>query len=190
VKLLEVVVAAVIAAFVVWGLLALANRVVATAASLDARLNAEANADRLVERLASDAVSAWTVSAPSANEIDFSSEDGSHRPFAWSYRYDATRQTVTRSSGEIFGAIGGFSATNESVNDLANPSAIAYDPLLAGSKVTSSPGNAFVTLHLLGVGVDRTECFASGAAPTSFTVIVQYTPSPAPLVTATPTPLR
>lgn len=163
---------------------------VATAASLNTRLNATANADRLVERLATDAASAWTVSASSPNEIDFFSEDGSHRPLRWLYRFDPTQQTVTRSSGEIFSAIGGFTASNADVTDLANPTTDAYDPLLGSSTITSTPGNTLVALHLLGTGVDRTEFFASGAAPTSFTVVVHYTPSPTPLVTATPAPLR
>jgi hypothetical protein len=190
VKLVEILVGAAIAAFALWGLVAFANRMATTAASLHNRLNAVASTDRLVERLATDATSAWTVSASSQNEIDFVSEDGSHRPFAWSYRFDPTQQTVTRSSGEVFGAVSGFSATNASLSDLANPTAVAYDPLLSPSSVTSVPGNALVALHLLGIGVDRTELFASGAAPTSFTVVVQYTPSPTPLVTATPAPLR
>jgi hypothetical protein len=190
VKLVEVVVGAAISAFVLWGLVAFANRMVATAASLNGRLVAAASADRLVERLATDAVSAWTVSAPSPNEIDFFSEDGSHRTFAWSYRFDPTQQTVTRSSGEVFSAISGFVASNADASDLTNPSAAAYDPLLRQSNVTSVPGNAFVVLQLVGTGVSRTEYFASGAAPTGFTVVVQYTPSPTPLTTATPAPLR
>jgi len=190
VKLVEIVVGAAITAFVLWGLVAFANRMVATAASLNGRLNAIASADRLVERLATDAASAWNVSAPSPSEIDFFSEDGSHRPYQWSYRFDSTLQTVTRSSGEVFSAIGGFTASNADVTDLANPTAVAYDPLLRSSTVTSAPGNTFVAVHLLGTGVDRAEFFASGAAPTNFTVVVQYTPSPTPLVTATPAPLR
>ena len=189
---MEVVVAAAIAAFVLWGLVALANRMVATAASLNARCStAQAGADRLVERLASDATSAWSVSAPSAREIDFYGEDGSHRPFTWSYRFDATQQTVTRSSGEVFAVVGGFSAGNANVSDLANPAAIAYMTRCSPDRpLRARPRQPFVTLHLLGVGVERTESLASGAVPTSFTVVVRFTPSPTPLATATPTPLR
>lgn len=188
--LVEVLVGAAIGMFVVWGLVALANRLVFSASSLNARLNAQAAADRLVERLSIEAASAWTVWSPANNEIDFSSEDGSHRPFTWSYVYDAMRKTVTRSTGEVLAGIDGFDASPADVTDLANSAAAAYDPLFAGSRATSTPANKLVSLHLVAAGVDRTELLASGTAPTSFTVVVTYTPSPAPLATATPIPLR
>ncbi|HVA27760.1 MAG TPA: prepilin-type N-terminal cleavage/methylation domain-containing protein [Candidatus Baltobacteraceae bacterium] len=188
--LVEILVAAAIAAFVVWGLVALADRFVANAATLNARLNAQATADRLVERIASDAVSAWTLSAPTPDEIDFFAEDGSHRPFTWAYRYDAATRRVTRSTGEVFDALDGFSARAVDVSDLWNPGAAAYDPLFARSHASSTTGNALVALHLTGSGVDRTEVLASGSSPTTFTVVVRFTPSPAPIATPTPIPLR
>jgi hypothetical protein len=190
VRLVEVIAGAAIAAFLMWGLVAMAGRLAASADSLNGRLNAEANADRLIERLSSDAASAWTVSAPNANEIDFYAEDGSHRPYAWAYRYDASAKTVTRSTGEVLGSFDSFSASAATVGDLAISGSSAYDPLFAGASTPSEPGNALVALHITGTGVDRTELLASGAAPTTFTVVVTYTPSPTPIATATPTPLR
>jgi len=188
--LVEVVVGAAIGVFLVWGLVVLADRWAFAISNLNARLNSQAAADRLVERLSVEAASAWTVWAPSAHEIDFFAEDGSHRPFTWSYAYDPTQKTVTRSTGEVLTGLDGFDAAAADVTDLANPSAVAYDPLLAGSHATSVAGNALVSLHLLANGVDRTELLASGTAPTTFTVVVRYTPSPAPVATPTPIPLR
>ncbi len=188
--LVEVVVGAAIAAFVMWGLLAMAGRLVSAASSLNGRLNAEAGADRLVERLSSEAASAWSVSAPDANDLDFYAEDGSHRPYTWTYHYDAAEKTVTRSTGEVLGSFDSFSASAATVNDLATSGAAAYDPLFAGATATSVPGNALVALHITGSGVDRTELLATGSVPTNFTVVVTYTPSPAPAATATPIPLR
>lgn len=188
--LVEVAIGAAIAALVTWGLVTLSARLAAAASSLDARLVTQAAADRLIERLSSDAASAWTVSAPSPDEIDFFAEDGSHRPLTWSYRYDAASRIVTRSSGEAFGPFTSFVASAAEIGDLWNPASTAYDPLFAGSSATSVPGNALVVLHLAGSGVDRTEPFASGSAPTTFTVVVTYTPSPAPAATPTPVPLR
>lgn len=181
VSLLEVLIGAAIAALVLLGLVATVDRLAASTASLDARLVAQADTARLLERLSSDAQSAWSVTAPSSDEIDFTAEDGSHRPYRWSYRFDPVAQTVTRSTGDVLGGIAGFDASAASLSD---------DPLFAGSTMPAEPATALTAVHVTGAGVDTTVMLASGTAPTSFTVVVSYTPSPTPLVTPTPTPLR
>ena len=199
--LVESLVGAAIGVILIWGLLTAANRLVFSAASLNARLVAQSGADRLTERLSAEAESAWAVWTPANTEIDFFSEDGSHRQFDWSYTYDPAQKTVTRSTGETYGPFDGFNASAVDVTALANPSASGFDPLFANSAATSvryplpeQPdaigGNTLVALHLVGSGVDRTDLFASGMAPTAFTVLVVYTPSPTPATTATPIPLR
>jgi type II secretory pathway pseudopilin PulG len=199
--LVELLIGATIGVFVVWCVLAATARMSATAASLDARLTAQTNADHLEERLASDAASAWAVWAPSPGEIDFFSEDGSHRIFHWAYTYDMNARTVTRSTGEVVGDIEAFVAANAPVSALADPSAPAYDPLFTASQAPLVPfafaepagaigGNGIVTLQLRAGGAERSDRLSSVTAPTAFTVVVRYTPSPSPVITPTPVPLR
>jgi len=199
--LAELLIGAAIGAFILWGLLAAVARLAIGAAALDTRLVAQSNAARLIERLSSDATGAWAIWAPSPQEIDFFSEDGSHRIFHWSYTYDAAAHAVTRSTGEVLDHIDGFTATNAAVTDLRDPSAPAYDPLLAASYAPAVAypfavpagaigGNRILMLHTIADGVDRTDRFSSATAPTAFTIVVRYTPSPGPLVTPTPVPLR
>jgi type II secretory pathway pseudopilin PulG len=163
--------------------------------SLDVRVQSSSAAERLAERLETEAASAWAVYAPGPSEVDFFSEDGSHRAYTWSYAYDAATKMVARSSGERFGPFDSFSVTAVSVAQLG-----AIDPLFSGARATpvtyryaasaqAIGGNALVDVHVAGSGVDRTMLLASATAPTTFTVVVNYTPSPAPVPTATPTPL-
>jgi type II secretory pathway pseudopilin PulG len=216
--LIETTIGAAIAAMVILGLVVLADRYAAAASALNARLTAQASADRLFERLSSEAASAWAVFVPASDvlgnanadghELDFFSEDGSHRPYAWAYLYDPTSKTLTRyayapgaapGAGEPAGAFDAFSVSSEDVSALSDPSGAAYDPLFAASSAppvhyafaampSAQAGNGLVRIHVTASGVDRTEVLASGTAPTAFTVMIAYTPSPPPPATPTPSP--
>jgi hypothetical protein len=50
-------------------------------------------------------------------------------------------------------------------------------------------GNRLVVVQIVASGVNRSVLLASEDAPTTFTVVVDYTPSPAPVVTPTLTPV-
>jgi len=216
--LIEILVGAAIAFFVMWGLVAFAARSAAWTQASNQRLNASANAGRLLERLSSEAASAWAVYVPSTDvlgannadghEVDFFSEDGAHRIYRWAYRFDATSKTLTRYAlgangplaGDALGDIDAFSASAQSVRALGSPSSPAYDPLFATASAPDVPfsfaavpnalgGNRLVAITLVASGVDRNVVLASEDAPTAFTVVVNYTPSPSPAVTPTVTPL-
>ncbi len=216
--LVETLVGAAIAAIVLWGLVAAANRLAAWTTAADQRVTAQAGAWRLLERLSSEAASAWAVYVPATDvlgnsnadghEVDFFSEDSSHRPYGWSYTYDATSHIVTRyaiaggvaTGGDTIADIDSFVATPANVTQLSDSSSPAYDPLFAGAAAPDVPfsfsampsatgGNRLVAIQLVASGVDRTVLLASEDAPTAFTVVVNYTPSPAPIATATPSPL-
>ncbi|MBV8639690.1 MAG: prepilin-type N-terminal cleavage/methylation domain-containing protein [Candidatus Eremiobacteraeota bacterium] len=212
--LVELMIGAAITAIVIGALVAFASRLTLTTTALGARVQSQSAAERLMERLTTEAASAWAVYVPSTDvngnanadghEIDFFSEDGSHRPYSWSYTFDATHQQITRyayapgapaSPGETIGPVDRFTATTVSVTQLGS-----VDPLFAGATATpvsygfdtaasAVGGNALVQLQIRSFGVDRSELLASGTAPTTFTVIVNYTPSPTPVATATPFPL-
>lgn len=216
--LVEVVAGAAIGAVLLWCVLTFADRTIFGAQALDVRLQASAGAVHALERMTSEAASALAVYVPATDafgnsngdghEVDFFARDASHRPYAWAYDFDPGAKTVTRYSlgggapvaGETLAHIDGFSATPATVNDLDNAASPAYDPLFAGTNAADVPftftdmpgaigGNRLVVLQITASGVARRATLASADAPTSFTVIVTYTPSPTPVVTPTPAPL-
>jgi hypothetical protein len=212
-------VGAAIAAVLLWVLVAGADRLAAWTAAANLRVVAQAGSWRLLERLSSEAASAWAVYVPrndvlgasntDGHEVDFFSEDSSHRPYVWAYNYDATSKTVTRytagangtvTPGDTIADVDAFVATSVTVAQLSEPSSPAYDPLFAGALAPDVPfsfaaqpaatgGNRLVAIQLDASGVVRNVLLASEDAPTAFTVVVNYTPSPMPIATPTPTPL-
>jgi hypothetical protein len=218
--LIETVIGAAIAVVLIWGLVALADRYAAASLALNERLVAQTSTDRLAERLSAEAASAWAVFVPlsdvfgnangDGHEIDLFTEDGSHRPYAWAYRFDAKSKIVTRYAyvpgsapvaGEEIGIYEGFSAAAYDAAAVSDPSSLAYDPVFASSSAPAVQytfaampgaygGNGIVLLHIVGDGVDRSIVLCSGTAPTSFTIAITFTPSPPPLATATPAPVQ
>lgn len=202
------------------GLVLLADRLVAWANAANLRVNASANAGRLIERLSSEAASAWAVYVPptdalgqsnaDGHELDFFSEDGAHRVYAWAYIFDAADKSLTRYTivsggapvaGDVIADIDTLRATAASVSSLSASSSAAYDPLFASANAADVPyafsampgaigGNRLVVLQIVASGVSRNVLLASEDAPTAFTVVVNYTPSPAPVASPTPAPPR
>jgi hypothetical protein len=209
VKLIEALVAAAVAFILTWLLVRLAGQTVFAASHLNARLDARSATDRLAERLESDAAGAWSVFVPDddvfgasnadGHELDFATEDASHRTYWWAYGYAASTQRVTAYvyapgskpiAGDVFDGIGGFGAESRRVTALSDPRSDVYDPLFAGTTVTAvdfdfgwstalaNGGNGLTRVQLQAPGVDRTILLSSATAPTHFTVVVQYTPAP------------
>jgi type II secretory pathway pseudopilin PulG len=207
-SLVEVLVASAIAFALGWALLSLLHVTSFAATRMDARLRARDGAARLTERLESDAGGAWSVFVPpqdvagasnaDGHELDFVTEDASHRSYWWAYGYDAASSRVTAFayapgaapvSGETFDGIASFSARQYALSALAKPASRIYDPLFAGAQFApvdvvlpwgapAAGGNRLVRVHLGALGSDRTLTLASATAPTHFTVIVDYTPAP------------
>lgn len=207
-SLAEILVASAIAltigALLVW----LTHSTVLAAAHLDRRLSSRSSIDRLAERVTSDASSAWSVFVPArdvlgnanadGHELDFVSEDASHRSCWWAYDFSAEASQVTvyayapgtpPSAGDAYSGVNAFSAETHALGDLADPSSDVYDALFTGDVLTpvdvpfdwggnAVGGNHLVRLHVAGEGADRTMLLATGTAPTHFTVLVDYTPSP------------
>lgn len=211
--LIETVVGAAIGVTILWCMLAFADRMIFWSASANERLNAVANAERLVERMSSEAASSLAVYVPATDalgasngdghEVDFFTEDGAHRTYGWAYNFATATKTVTRytldpgnaaTAGDTLADIGSFRARPLTVSQLG-----AYDPLFAGATASDVPytfaampgalgGNRLVAVQITASGVNRSVLLASADAPTAFTVVVTYTASPAPLATATPVP--
>ena len=217
--LIEVMIAATVAGFLTWTLLALAHHGIRVAQALNARAVAASAADSLQERLESDAAGAWAVWVPAndilkntnsdGHELDFLSQDASHRVYAWAYRFDAASSLVTRYAyatgaaplaGEIYGPLATFQASEFAVSELRNAASSFYDPLFVNANMAAYTypltsiagahgGNAIVRIRIGGVGVAIDDAIASATAPAHFTIIATYTPTPVPAATATPTPL-
>lgn len=211
--LIELLVGAAIAAVVLLLAVTFVARLTGWTASLDRRVQSNGAAERLMDRLETEAASAWAVYVPATDvlgnanadghEIDLYAQDGSHRPYQWAYAYDAASKTITRYSdapgvgaqaGEQIGPLDAFSAVAVDVTQLGT-----MDSLFAGATAprvryafpatSAVGGNALVDVTFTASGVNRDELLASGTAPTTYTVVLTYTPSPAPLATATPPPL-
>ena len=216
--LIETLVGAAIAAIMIWSLLVLADRMIVWGNAANLRVNASANAGRLIERLSSEAAGAWAVFVPATDalgksnadghEVDFFSEDGAHRVYAWAYTFNAATTSLTRYAivsggaplaGDVIAGIDTFKATPASVSSLSSSSSAAYDPLFASASAVDVPytfsampsatgGNRLVAVQIVASGVSRNVVLASEDAPTAFTVVVNYTPSPAPVASPTPVP--
>ena len=128
--LLETIVGAAIGVLLVWGVLAFADRMLAWGNAANQRVNAVANAERLIERMSSEAASSWAVFVPATDalgasnsdghEVDFFTEDGAHRTYGWTYTFSAATKTLTRyaldpgnaaSAGDQLADIDDFSAS-------------------------------------------------------------------------------
>lgn len=208
-SLIEVLVATAIASIVGWQLLILTHTTILEAAHLDERLRGRTAVDRLDEGLASDAATAWSVFVPprdvngmtdaDGHELDFVTEDASHRSYWWAYTFDAAARRVTKYAytrdgppvaGEVYDGIEAFQARAHPITDLTKRANEAFDPLFADADVTpvdmpfgwnaaATGGNHFVRLAFAASGSDRVAILASGTAPSHFTVVVDYTPPPA-----------
>jgi type II secretory pathway pseudopilin PulG len=194
-SLIELLVAAAIAFVIGWQLLALTHTTILGADRLDARLRAQGAVDRLEERLAGDAATAWSVFVPpraldgtnnsDGHEIDFVTEDAAHRSFWWAYSYDAAAARVTnyayvpggaRVAGETYEGVTVFAAGVHPISDLRRPQSEAYDPLFANATVT--PVAVPFGWNPQAVGGNHLVI-----VPSRFTIVVDYTPAP-----VTPTP--
>jgi type II secretory pathway pseudopilin PulG len=212
--LVEVLAGVATATIVLSLLVGLAARLTRSAASVETLAQASNAAGLLATRLDAETASAWAVfvppsdldGAPNADghELDFYTEDGAHRPYTWAYRFDAVAHSVTRYAyapgdspvaTDTFSPIDSFAATTLRATEIASA-----DPLLAGATVTdvaypmpSMPaavgGNGAVQLRVGAAGVALQRLLTSQTVPTTFTVLVRYSPSPPPVATPTPTPI-
>lgn len=191
-----------------WQLLTLTHTLSAGAQRLNRSRSSRLAADRLGERLRSDATAAWSLFVPPADrfgrtnsdghELDFVTEDARHRTLWWAYVFDSSARRVIRygydpggtlRAGEAYDGIDRFSAAAYPITDVVRPESPVYDPLFAGAGVTAvdvpfgwragvSGGNRLTDVRYRGGGSMRDEPLASGASPSRFTVVFFYTPPP------------
>ncbi len=167
---------------------------------------ARTGTEQLLERMRSEAASAWSISVPASDldgqsnadghEVDFTTQDATRRTYRWAYRYDASARSLTRFAvaagaspepGAVLSGITAFSAKSYPATAIADAASPIYDPLFAGASVVpvsyalndgSVAGNGFVEIAITGAGVSRSELLSTSIAPTQFTVVIEYTPTP------------
>ena len=216
--LIEVMVAGAVAALVLLCISALVPHVAGAAASLNARLRGQSAAEHVIDRITAEAATAWAVYVPpndvlgdantDGHELDFFSEDGAHRTYAWAYRYDGNAKVLTRYAfaagaaplaGESLGGFDAFHARTVAASAVSTPGSALYDPLFAQAappdvthEFAAMPGalggNALTRVSLSAGGIAFDAVVASATAPTAFTIAVRYTPVPI-VQTPTPSPL-
>lgn len=150
------------------------------------------------------------------HEVDFFARDAHSRPYFWAYEYSSAAQTVQRylyanpgdpavPDGPPVGGVTAFSAQTFPLTALSDPSAPLYSALYAGVRLAPATvrfgfpgadwiagGNQLTYVRARWAGTADALVLATQTAPTGFTVVVRYTPSPAPgaspAAPATPAP--
>lgn len=204
--LLDLAIGAVVGLTVFAFLVSLLHMLVLTVSSRHTLLLARTQAAQLLERMQSEAASAWSITVPPSDvfgtnnadghEVDFTTEDSTRTLYRWAYRYDSGAQSVTRyvvAAGaspqpEVStSGVTAFAVRIYPAGEIGDPASPIYDPLFAALPVTpvsyalpdgSVAGNAFAHVVLDAAGTSVTDLLSTGVAPTQFTVIVQYTPPP------------
>jgi prepilin-type N-terminal cleavage/methylation domain-containing protein len=202
--LVEVLIAAGISVMLAAIAIGIAHAAIGWSQRTSARANAQAALDRLEERFDAESAGAWSVFVPATDvfgttnldghEVDMANEDALRRPSFRAYLYDANAHTIAEyvygspgaapiATGEVTANVTAFVATNGKASALAGPLfanatiADASVPLSFG--IPEAVGGNRLTLVSATIGhFERDVVLASATAPSSYTVVLRYTPAP------------
>ncbi|HVS46821.1 MAG TPA: type II secretion system protein [Verrucomicrobiae bacterium] len=140
------------------------------------------------------------VSNADGHEFDIATQDDRRRRSYRAYVYDAARQRLSEylyatpgdpptATGDVSSGVTAFAAQTQSPSTLQQSGDALYDPLFARSTIVDADvavglgaqalgGNRLTRIHIATNGFDRTVMLASGTAPSSFTIVLTYTPPP------------
>ncbi|HEY5256871.1 MAG TPA: hypothetical protein VIJ12_00670 [Candidatus Baltobacteraceae bacterium] len=134
------------------------------------------------------------------HEFDIATQDDLRRPSYRAYLYDAASRRVSEYTygapgaaplaGDVSENVVAFDAHTQPLSTLQRAGDPFYDSLFAKSTIVDADvpvgmgpvalgGNRVTRVHIIVGRVERTVMLASGTAPSSFTVILTYTPPPA-----------
>lgn len=145
------------------------------------------------------------------HEVDFFARDGKQQPYFWAYTFDSSAQTLTRyrfaspngtpTKDVTYSGITAFSAQTYPVTALKDSRTPIYSALYASAALQSgivhfypgmpwiAGGNNITDVHIEASGGFRRDLeLVTTTAPSGFTVVLNYTPSPTPSPIASPTP--
>lgn len=142
------------------------------------------------------------------HEVDFFARDSKQQPYFWAYTYDASGHAVTRyrftapgsapTSDVIYSGITSFAAHTYPVTGLQDATTPIYSTLYNGAALQSgivhfypsmpwiAGGNNITYVHFEGATLKRDLELVTQTAPSGFTVVLNYTPSPSPTPAAAP----
>jgi len=175
-------------------------------ASLADRLEADANSAWAVF---TPPVDVYGSANDDGHELDFFLRDAQNRAHFWAYFYDKSNRRIKRllygaaggapmPDGDPIGGIDVFSARTYPVTSLQDPESAIYSPLyrnanLRPAAVRFDPvrpwiagGNQITGVRLRSAQFVREIQLSTRTAPSGFTIVLPYTPSPS----ATPIPNR
>lgn len=141
------------------------------------------------------------VSNDDGHELDMFRRDQESRSQFWAYRFDETAHAVTRYlysdigsnpvADETYAGITSFSARTYPVTALSDPSSAIYSPLFKGVGLTPASvrffgdqhpevagGNQITHVRVATAVTVRDLLLATESAPSGFTIVLRYTPSP------------
>lgn len=145
------------------------------------------------------AIDVLRASNADGHEFDIATVDSQRRPSFRAYRYDAATHTLTEyayaspGSAPIVGSavadVSAFEAHTYPASALADGTSPAYDPLFARAHIENADvavglgaealgGNRITRIRIASEREDRTIVLSSETAPSNFTVVLTYTPSP------------
>ncbi len=142
------------------------------------------------------------------HEVDFFARDGKQQPYFWAYNYDSSAHALTRyrfaspggsaTKDVTYSGVTAFSAQTYPITALQDSSTPVYSPMYGGARLQSgivhfypgmpwiAGGNNITYIHVEASGFRRDLQLATSTAPSGFTVVLNYTPSPAPTAAGGP----
>jgi Tfp pilus assembly protein PilV len=169
------------------------------AATLADRLQADASSAGAIFSPPADA---YGSSNSDGHEVDFFVRDAQNRAHFWAYVYDKANRRIQRvlygapgdtpaEDGAPFTGIDAFTARTYPVTALQDPESLIYSPLYANANLHAATvrfdparawiagGNNISDVRLRSGNVSRELQLSTQTAPSGFTVLLRYTPSPA-----------
>ena len=181
------------------------ERAEATIAALSDRLEAEEDSAWAIFTPPTDVLGA---SNADGHEVDFFTRDAQSRAYFWAYRYDAAARSLQRylyaspgatpiADGPPLSDITNFFAQTYPVTALQDPSGPIYSALYNGAPLVPATvrfgfadrpwiagGNQITFVRIETMQSVRTLDLTTQTAPSGFTVVLRYTPSPSPAAIA------
>ncbi len=145
------------------------------------------------------AIDVLKTSNGDGHEFDIATVDSQRRPSFRAYRYDANAHALTEYAyaspgsapivGNTVADVSTFEAHTYSASALSDNASPAYDPLFADSHIENADvavglgaealaGNRITRIHITSEHEDRSIVLSSETAPSSFTIVLTYTPPP------------
>jgi type II secretory pathway pseudopilin PulG len=201
--LIDLMVGTAIAILIASLCIAVVHALLGWTARAETTVSATSSLDRLADRWDAAAASAWAIFTPAndvfgaanadGHEFDIATQDDQRRTSYRAYVYSANARKLSEyvygspgdapiATGDVTTGITAFSAQTAKPSTLGDPlftrSTIADADVGVGLESQAIGGNRITSVAISAGSLQRTIALASGTAPSSFTIVLTYTPSP------------